>query len=50
MTLFNPIRRLRSNLASISTAVRASGEYTRSAARFQDQAACADKAIAGIPI
>jgi hypothetical protein len=48
--MLNSIRHLRHSLASITTAVRASGEYTRSAARAAGKASVADQATAGIPL
>jgi hypothetical protein len=48
--MLNSIRQLRNSLASISMAVRASDEYTRSAARAAGKPTIADKATAGIPL
>jgi hypothetical protein len=48
--MLNSIRNLRSSLASITTAVRASGEYTRSAARAAGKVCDDNKTTSGIPL
>ncbi|MFD1746518.1 hypothetical protein ACFSE1_13685 [Rhizobium helianthi] len=44
------LRRFRDNIAAISTAVRASSEYTRAAARADGQESKARSSLSGIPI
>lgn len=46
----NKLRLLRENIASISAAVRASGEYTRAAARAHSSDAKTRSSLSGIPL